>query len=147
MKKSNFWAGLIFVLLGAGLIVLDFVWPTPLGSLMWGFGGGAIGGGAAMLGKYWKWSRPENAAAYQEKLEQERVELLDERKEMLRSRAGRYAYLFGMGLCALSMVLFSILGKLGLVENPRLMVLFLAAFLLLQYAAGIFFYRRLSAKY
>lgn len=147
MKRSNFWSGLAFLLLGIGFLALEYFWPTPLGSLMWGFGGGCIGCGVATLAKYWKWSRPTNTAVYQEKLEQEQIELKDERKAMLRNRAGHSAYGLFMILCPLSIIVFSILGKFGLIENPRVIILFLAAFWLLEYAAGIFFYRRLSAKY
>ena len=52
-----------------------------------------------------------------------------------------------MGLCALSIMAFGVLGALEIVENARMVILLLAVYLLVQYGAGVFFYRRLSKKY
>ena len=97
--------------------------------------------------KYFKWTRLETADSYQRYLEQEQIELRDERKSMLRDRSGRYAWLLGMALCALSIVVFGVLGALEIVENARLVILFLGAYLIVQYGAGVYFYRRLEKKY
>jgi hypothetical protein len=106
-----------------------------------------LGSGAMQLVRYRKWTRPENAEAYRAKLEEEQIDLRDERKAMLRDRSGRYAWLLGMGLCALSIMAFGVLGALEIVENARMVILLLAVYLLVQYGAGVFFYRRLSKKY
>lgn len=147
MKKSNFWSGLISALLGAVLLLTGLLWDTALSSLLCGAGGGLLGSGVLQLLRYRKWSTPANAAAYQERLEQEQIDLRDERKTMLRDRSGRYAYLLGLLACCLSMLVFSVLGALEIVENARLIVLFLGAYLLFQWVAGVFFYRRLAEKY
>lgn len=147
MKKSNFWCGLISAVLGAGLILAGFLRETALSSLICGAGGGLLGSGAAQLLRYQKWSRPENAAAYRERLEQEQIDLRDERKTMLRDRSGRYAYLLGMLVCAVSIPVFFVLWKLEILENTRPVVLFLGAYLLFQWIAGILFYRWLAEKY
>lgn len=60
---------------------------------------------------------------------------------MLRDLSGRYAW---MAPCAVSIVVFGVLNALKMVENARLMLLFLAAYLLVQYGARVFFYRQLS---
>lgn len=146
MKKSNLWSGLTYTLLGLVFLLAGLVWETRLSSLSVGFGAGMLSSGIVQLVRYRKWTRPENREAYQEKLEAEQIDLRDERKTMLRDRAGRYAWLLGMGLCALSIVVFGVLGALEIVENARLMILFLAAYLLVQYGAGVYFYRRLEKK-
>lgn len=147
MKKSNFWSGLVFVFLGLAFLLAGLVWETRLSSLCVGFGAGMLSSGAMQLVRYRKWTRPENAEAYREKLEAEQIELRDERKAMLRDRSGRYAWLLGMVLCALSIVVFGVLGALEVVENARLLILFLAAYLIVQYGAGVYFYRRLERRY
>lgn len=147
MKKSNFWIGLVYALLGLAFLLAGLVWETRLSSLSVGFGAGMLGSGVMQLIRYRKWTRPENQEAYREKLEAEQIDLRDERKTMLRDRSGRYAWLLGMGLCALSIVVFGVLGALEIVENTRLIILFLAVYLLVQYGAGVCFYRRLSKKY
>ena len=61
-------------------------------------------------------------------MEEEQIELRDERKSMLRDRSGRYAYVLGMLLACAALVAFSILGKLGVVPEAaaELLVYFLA---------------------
>lgn len=147
MKKSNFWIGLVYALLGLALLLAGLLRETRLSSLIVGFGAGMLSSGAVQLARYRKWTRPENREAYREKLEAEQIELRDERKAMLRERSGHRAYVLGMVLCALSIVAFGILGALEVVENARLIILFLAAYLLVQYGAGVFFYRRLEKRY
>lgn len=147
MKRSNFWCGLIYALLGLVCLLAGLLWETRLGSLIVGFGSGMLGSGIVQLARYRKWTRPENREVYRQRLEEEQIELRDERKAMLRDRSGRYAYVLGLLLCGLSILVFGVLGALDVVENARLIVLFLAAYILVQYGAGVWFYRRLSKKY
>lgn len=147
MKKSNFWSGLVYALLGLAFLLAGLMWETRLSSLCVGFGAGMLSSGAVQLVRYRKWTRPENREAYRERLEAEQIELRDERKAMLRDRAGRYAWLLGMVLCALSIVVFGVLGALEIVENARMIILFLGAYFVVQYGAGVYFYRRLEKKY
>lgn len=147
MKKSNFWSGLVYALLGLAFLLAGLMWETRLSSLCVGFGAGMLSSGAVQLVRYRKWTRPENRDAYRERLEAEQIELRDERKAMLRDRAGRYAWLLGMVLCALSIVVFGVLGALEIVENARTIILFLGAYFVVQYGAGVYFYRRLEKKY
>lgn len=147
MKKTDLWSGLMMIAAGAACLAAALLWDTPLSSLLCGFFGGLSAPGAVQVYRYIKWSRPENAPLYRERLEQERIDLRDERKEMLRNRAGRSAYILGLLLTAAAAVIFAVLGQLELVEGSRFIVLFLGGFLAVQYTAGIFFYRRLEKKY
>lgn len=63
---------------------------------------------------------------------------------MLRNKSGRYACLLGLFLCCLSILVFSILHILGILENGFVIVLFLTAYLAVQYVAGAVIYRRLD---
>lgn len=147
MKKSNLWCGAAYALLGLVFLLAGLLWETRLSSLCVGFGAGMLSSGVVQLARYRKWTRPQNAAVYRQRLEEEQIGLRDERKEMLRDKSGRYAWLLGMALCAAAVVVFGVLGALEIVENSRLIVLCLAAYLIVQYGAGVLFYRRLSKKY
>lgn len=147
MEKRYLWQGLGSLAGGLVCLGLALVLDTVLGSLLWGFAGALIAPGAAQVLRYRKWSRPENAAAYQEKLELERIELRDERKELLRNKAGRYAFVLGLLLCVASMVVFSVLGKLGMAADHRLIVLFLGGLLLAELLAFFLIYRVLERRY
>lgn len=147
MKKNNLWCGICFIAVGQAALAAALLWDSRLQSLLWGIAFGFMGSGVTQVWKYVKWTRPENAAVYREKLEQERIDLHDERKEMLRDKAGRYAYLLGLLVCMLGIFVLAVLGSLGVVEHYRLALFVLAAFAVLEYATGVWFYRWLSRRY
>lgn len=146
MKKSNLWWALGFMAAGAAFFLTGLLWQTRLSGILCGIGGGWLFNGAVQLWRYAKWTRPENAAAYRERLEQQRIDLHDERKELLRNKSGRYAYLLGLAVCCAAIFLFSILGVLGVLEGCRPLILFLGAYVVFQYGAGVVIYRRLERR-
>lgn len=144
MKKSNLWWALGFMAAGAALFLTGLLLETRLSSILCGIGGGWFFNGLVQLRRYVKWTRPENAEVYRERLEQQRIDLHDERKEMLRNKAGRYAYVLGLAVCCIAIFVFSILGMLGILEGWRAVVLSLGAYAVFQYGAGVVIYRRLE---
>lgn len=144
--KRYFWSGLISLILGLGFLAVGiFKIESTLGSLLCGLGGGSMGSGLAQLWRYAKWSR--NMGGYREKLEQEQIDLRDERKEMLRCKAGRYAYQLGLVVCLLGAFVTALLGALGLVEHYLPVLYLLTGYVVFQYVAGVVIYRRLSRRY
>ena len=149
MKKRELWFGLGMIAGGILFLLAALLLETPLDSLFCGFFGAFTAPGAVQVYKYVKWTKLETPDSYQRHLEEEQIELRDERKSMLRDRSGRYAYVLGMLLACAALVAFSILGKLGVVPEAaaELLVYFLAAFLLVEFAAGILIYKRLEKRY
>ena len=149
MKKSNLLCGAAYALLGLVFLLAGLLWETRLSSLCVGFGAGMLSSGVVQLARYRKWTRPQNAAVYRQRLEEEQIDLRDERKEMLRNKSGRYAYILGLLAAAAAMTVFSFLGKLGMVDEAacRLMILFLAGYMVFQIVAGWALYRLLDKKY
>lgn len=147
MKKSDLITGLISLLVGITCLVSELLFETKLNSILSGFAGAGISSGAVILWKYYYWSKPENRSKYKEKIENENIELHDERKEMLRDKSGRYAYILGLIILSISIVVFSILGSLEITGDNRLIVIYLGGLLVFQYVIGIIVYKRLSKKY
>ncbi|ACL18611.1 hypothetical protein DesLBE_2800 [Desulfitobacterium sp. LBE] len=147
MKKSNLWAGMLFILGGVVCLAIALMLDTRLDSLLFGFAGGLIAPGAIMIIKYFYWTAPQNRSRYAERLDNERIELGDERKERLRDKSGRYAYLLGLPVLSASVVLFAILGKLEVITNAKLIILYLAGYFVFQYVAGVVIFRHLNHKY
>lgn len=149
MKKKELWFGLGMIAGGTLFLLAALLLETPLDSLFCGFFGALIGPGAVQVYKYVKWTKLEPPDSYQRHLEEEEIELRDERKEMLRNKSGRYAYNLGLLAAAASMTAFSILGKLEIVEEAasRLLILFLAGYMVFQILAGWVLYRLLDKKY
>ncbi len=149
MKKRDLWTGVGMIAAGIVFLLAALLSETPLDGLFWGLFGAFTGPGVVQVIKYAKWTRPENVSVYQALLEQEKIELRDERLSMLRDRSGRYAYVFGLAVLTAAVFVFSILEMLGVIGEAegRLVTLFLAFDLILQYLAGIVFYRMLERKY
>ena len=149
MKKKELWFGLGMIAGGTLFLLAALLLETPLDSLFCGFFGALIGPGAVQVYKYVKWTKLETPDSYQRHLEEEQIELRDERKEMLRNKSGRYAYNLGLLAAAMSMTAFSVLEKLGMVEEAasRLLILFLAGYMVFQILAGWVLYRLLDKKY
>lgn len=147
MKKSNLLEGILFVLGGIVLLCAALLTDSVLDSLLIGLATGAVFSGAATTCRYFYWSTPKNKVRYQEKIENEKIESHDELKSMLRDRAGRCAYAIGLMTVSVSMVIFSILGKLELIDNSRFIVLYLSGYLIFQIVIGIVIFKHLLKKY
>ncbi len=147
MKKDNLYVGLASLFIGGICLVIALNFESGIRSLLFGFAGAGIGPGAVMLWKYYYWTKPENRKRYQEKIENENIELHDERKTMLRDKSGSYAYLIGFAVISVSMVIFSILGNLSIIQNSELIILYLGGYLVFQYIIGVVIFNHLNKKY
>ncbi len=147
MNKNNRKIGLIYMTIGIIGLAASILVENKLGSTLFGMSFGLMGSAAAMLWKYYYWNRPANTERYKEKLEQENINLHDERKEQLRCRAGRYAYALGIIVCAVTIMVCGILQALVDGYNFRVLIIYLGLYMVFQYIAGIVIYRRLCKKY
>lgn len=147
MKKSYLIESVVFLVGGVVLMIVALLTDSVLDSLLFGFASGAICVGIADICRYFYWSAPKNVERYRERLANEKIEMHDELKVKLRDRSGRYAYVLGLVIISVSMMVFSILGKLEIVSDSRILVLYLGGYLVFQIAAGSAIYRRLLRKY
>ncbi len=149
MKKSYLWSGLGMIAGGILFLLAALLLETPLDSLFCGFFGAFTGPGVIQVYKYVRWTKLETPDSYQRHLEEEQIELRDERKSMLRDRSGRYAYILGLLAVALALLVFSVLDAFGVVEEDTasLMILFLAGYAVFQLVAGWVIYRWLEKRY
>lgn len=147
MKKSNLITGLIYLIGGISCFIIQNIFETGLDSILIGLTGAGVGGGVVMLWKYFYWTRPKNQKEYEDLVEDRTIDLQDERKEKLRDKSGRYAYILGLIILSISILVFSVLGSLDIINNTQLIVLYLGIFLIFQYIIGVVIYRYLSKKY
>ena len=147
MSKNNRNVGLIYMAAGLIGLAASLLIENGVGSILFGMSFGAMGAAAVMLWKYFYWTRPANTERYKERLEQENIEIHDERKEQLRCRAGRYAYVLGILVCAVTIFVCGILQALGYKGEFRTLIIYLGLYMIFQYAAGLVIYRRLCRKY
>ena len=67
-------------------------------------------------------------------------------KSRLRDQSGRYAYLLGLAVLSVSIVVFSVLGALNILDS-RVIILFLGGYLLFQVVAGMVIFKHLLGGY
>ncbi len=147
MKKSNLIVGIVYVIFGIACLGFALLFETKLEGFLWGFTGAGIASGVGMICKYFYWSSPKNTKRYAERLENEQVEMHDELKCKVRDKAGRYTYNLGLIVISFSIVIFGILGALQIIENSRIIVLYLGGYLLFQVIAGIIIFNKIMKKY
>lgn len=132
---------------GIACLLAGLFTESKLDSLLFGFSGAGICPGLLMICQYFYWSSPKNRERYQERLENERIEQHDELKEKIRDKSGRYAYMLGLFVISISMVAFSVLGALEIIDNSRIIVLYLGSYFVFQIVVGIVIFNRIIKKY
>ena len=147
MKKGNMIVGLLYVLFGVACLLAALLIETKLEGILWGFAGAGIMPGILMICRYFYWNSPENKKHYEERLENERIELHDELKTMVRDKAGRYTYNLGLLIVSCSILVFGILGALEIIESAPLIVLYLSGYLVVQIIAGMVIFNRIIKQY
>ena len=147
MKKSNLITGILYVLFGVACLIVALLIETKLEGILWGFAGAGIFPGIMMICKYFYWSSPKNKEQYEERLENDRIEQHDELKTKIRDRAGRYAYGIGLVVICFSILAFSILGALEVIDNARMIIFYLSGYLMFQIITGIIIFNKLMKKY
>ena len=137
MGNSYLNRGIICVLVGVCFILAAVFTESALDGLLWGLAGGALGPGIGMIIMHFYWSSPQNIERYKEKQEQKNIEVHDELNEKLRDKSGRIAYLIGLSVICVSVVVFAILGKMGVITDYKIVVLYLYGLMVFQIAAGV----------
>lgn len=89
MKKNMLYLGIVYFICGILLVLLATFTEFSFEAFIWGLSGAALGPGVCMILQYMYWSKPERALDYEEKIKNQRIEMNDERRIMLRDKAGR----------------------------------------------------------
>ena len=147
MKKSYLNRGIICVLAGICFVLAAVFTESVFDGLLWGFAGGALGPGIGLIIQYFYWSAPKNQERFREIQEQKDIDLHDELNERLRDKSGRIAYLIGLLIICISEIVFSILGKTGVITDHKIIVLYLFGLFVFQIVIGNAAYYQLRKKY
>jgi len=147
MKKSNLIIGLIFVMIGIGCLTVMIFSDTVFEMTLLRCSAYCLIFGALTVGRYIYRNLPVNREIYSSLEEYENRELNDELNIHLRNKASRYAYIFGLYTICLAVVVFDILGTLGLVENAGVIIISLGILLAVQILSEKLFLRYLKSRY
>lgn len=147
MKKSTLYTGLGFVTAGAACWIFAIFFEWRIDGLLWGFGGSLLGPGTMMLWKYFHWTKPQNREIYEKMLQQEKVEIADERNVMLRDKSGRITFQITMLLYCALMLFFSFCSVMGwFMPFAKYAIFGLFALLVFEYLCLTVVFGRLSKK-
>ena len=145
MKRSNIIYGLTCIILsGISLYIAIIFDANKMSGVFYGLTGALGVGGIVSIAQYFYWKRHNEK--YEEKLEIERIEQQDELKQKLSDKSGRYAYLIGMSITALSIMAYSLLGVLNIMDTEYI-VIYLSIYLISQLFIGIIVFNHLLRKY
>jgi amino acid transporter len=147
MKKNTLTSGLMVVLVGIAFLLCGIFLDTKFNSLFWGFAGGGIIPGFILICRYFYWAQPDKSKKYVEKVENQKIDLRDERKEKFRNQSGRYAYVLGLIIVCISIIVFSVLYFLGIIQNVKILIIYLGGYATFQYIVGILIFRYLDKRY
>ena len=145
MKRSNIIYGLTYIILsGISLYIAIIFDANKMSGVFYGLTGALGVGGIVSIAQYFYWKRHNEK--YEEKLEIERIEQQDELKQKLRDKSGRYAYLIGIFITALSIMAYSLLGVLNIMDTEYI-VIYLSIYLISQLFIGKIVFNHLLRKY
>ena len=145
MKRSNIIYGLTCIVLsGISLYIAIIFDANKMSGVFYGLTGALGVGGIVSIAQYFYWKKHNEK--YEEKLEIERIEQQDELKQKLRDKSGRYAYLIGIFITALSIMAYSLLGVLNIMDTEYI-VIHLSIYLISQLFIGIIVFNHLLRKY
>ena len=88
----------------------------------------------------------KNKEKYQEKIEVEEIEQQDELKQKLSDKAGRYTYLIGLLIIILSIIVYSVVGALNIMNTKHILI-YLGVYLISQVFIGIIVFNYLLKNY
>lgn len=105
-----------------------------------------ISGSCFLLWKLRYWLKPLNKGKAEQFLDNEQIEIQDERKVKLRNLAAKYTYILGLIVITLSIIVFSILRELEITVGIDIIIWYLTGYLFFQYFMGIIIYNFLNVK-
>ena len=141
MKKNMLYVGIIYFICGILLVLLATFTEFSFEAFIWGLSGAALGPGVCMILQYMYWSKPER-----EKIKNQRIEMNDERRIMLRDKAGRITnQIMSYALVAIIFVV-SVLTVFSVMVISRWVLIGLGLLLLFQFICGVVVYNKLDKK-
>lgn len=147
MKKSILYTGIGYTLLGVISLIIALLTEFKFEGILWGLCGAGIGPGITMICKYVYWLKPENKVRYNEKVKIEKIEMVDERKVMLRDKSGCITYRIMIAIYCILIMTFAVLAVFEyFMPFSQYAVIGLSILLIFQHICGIVIFNRLNKR-
>ena len=146
MKKNMLYVGIIYFICGILLVLLATFTEFSFEAFIWGLSGAALGPGVCMILQYMYWSKPERAVDYEEKIKNQRIEMNDERRIMLRDKAGRITNQIMSYVLVILIFIVSILSVFSVMVISKWVLVVLGLLILFQFICSVVVYNKLDKK-
>ncbi|AUA36353.1 membrane protein [Clostridioides difficile] len=146
MKKNMLYLGIVYFICGILLVLLATFTEFSFEAFIWGLSGAALGPGICMIFQYMYWSKPERAVDYEEKIKNQRIEMNDERRVMLRDKAGRITNQIMSYVLVILIFIVSILSVFSVMVISKWVLVVLGLLILFQFICSVVVYNKLDKK-
>ena len=146
MKKNMLYVGIIYFICGILLVLLATFTEFSFEAFIWGLSGAALGPGVCMILQYMYWSKPERAVDYEEKIKNQRIEMNDERRIMLRDKAGRITNQIMCYVLVILIFIVSILSVFSVMVISKWVLVVLGLLILFQFICSVVVYNQLDKR-
>lgn len=146
MKKNMLYLGIVYFICGILLVLLATFTEFSFEAFIWGLSGAALGPGVCMILQYMYWSKPERAVDYEEKIKNQRIEMNDERRIMLRDKAGRITNQIMSYVLVILIFIVSILSVFSVMVISKWVLVVLGLLILFQFICSVVVYNKLDKK-
>ncbi|EGT4598267.1 hypothetical protein DFW26_02230 [Clostridioides difficile] len=146
MKKSMLYLGIVYFICGILLVLLATFTEFSFEAFIWGLSGAALGPGICMILQYMYWSKPERAVDYEEKIKNQRIEMNDERRVMLRDKAGRITNQIMSYVLVILIFIVSILSVFSVMVISKWVLVVLGLLILFQFICSVVVYNKLDKR-
>ncbi|HBE9435645.1 membrane protein [Clostridioides difficile] len=146
MKKNMLYLGIVYFICGILLVLLATFTEFSFEAFIWGLSGAALGPGVCMILQYMYWSKPERALDYEEKIKKQRIEMNDERRIMLRDKAGRITNQIMSYVLVILIFIVSILSVFSVMVISKWVLVVLGLLILFQFICSVVVYNKLDKK-
>lgn len=146
MKKNMLYLGIVYFICGILLVLLATFTEFSFEAFIWGLSGAALGSGVCMILQYMYWSKPERAVDYEEKIKNQRIEMNDERRIMLRDKAGRITNQIMSYVLVILIFIVSILSVFSVMVISKWVLVVLGLLILFQFICVVVVYNKLDKK-
>ncbi|EML6500640.1 hypothetical protein [Clostridioides difficile] len=146
MKKNMLYLGIVYFICGILLVLLATFTEFSFEAFIWGLSGAALGPGICMILQYMYWSKPERAVDYEEKIKNQRIEMNDERRVMLRDKAGRITNQIMSYVLVILIFIVSILSVFSVMVISKWVLVVLGLLILFQFICSVVVYNKLDKR-
>ncbi|HCQ5967065.1 hypothetical protein QJL41_04955 [Clostridioides difficile] len=146
MKKNMLYLGIVYFICGILLVLLATFTEFSFEAFIWGLSGAALGPGICMIFQYMYWSKPERAVDYEEKIKNQGIEMNDERRVMLRDKAGRITNQIMYYVLVILIFIVSILSVFSVMVISKWVLVVLGLLILFQFICSVVVYNKLDKK-